>query len=89
MSWRDQNDVPYELKTVHRAEPPPGSEGKDWVRYEIAQGANLITGYRQGTVSSIRRAAEEIVVGLNERRSPNRGRVQLTQLKKASKSASG
>ena len=30
---------------------------------------------------------EEIVVGLNERRSPNRGRVQLTQLRKTPKSA--
>jgi hypothetical protein len=87
MSWRNQNDEPYELKAVNRTDPPPGSEGKDWVRYEIAQGTNLITGYRQGTVSAIKRVAEEIVVGLNERRSPNRGRVQLTQLKKASKTA--
>lgn len=87
MSWRNQNDEPYELKAVNRTDPPPGSEGKDWVRYEIAQGTNLITGYRQGTVSSIKRVAEEIVVGLNERRSPNRGRVQLTQLKKTSKTA--
>jgi len=87
MSWRDQNDEPYELKGVNRTDPPSGSEGKDWVRYEIAQGTNLITGYRQGTITAIKRAAEEIVVGLNERRSPNRGRVQLTQLKKASKTA--
>lgn len=87
MSWRNQNDEPYELKAVNRTDPPPGSEGKDWVRYEIAQGTNLITGYRQGTVTSIKRVAEEIVVGLNERRSPNRGRVQLTQLKKTPKSA--
>lgn len=72
---------------MKKTEPPAGSEGKDWVRYEIAQGSNLITGYRQGTVSSIKRAAEEIVVGLNERRSPNRGRVQLTQLKKTPKTA--
>jgi hypothetical protein len=87
MSWRSQNDEPYELKGVNRSEPPSGSEGKDWVKYEIAQGTNLITGFRKGTLASIKRAAEEIVVGLNERRSPNRGRVQLTQLKKASKSA--
>lgn len=85
MSWRDQNDEPYELRTVRKSDAPAGSEGKDWVRYEIAQGSNIITGYRQGTVSSIKRAAEEIVLGLNERRSPNRGRVQLTQLKKAPK----
>lgn len=87
MSWRDQNDEPYELRAVKKTDAPAGSEGKDWVRYEIAQGSNLITGYRQGSVSSIKRAAEEIVVGLNERRSPNRGRVQLTQLKKTPKTA--
>jgi hypothetical protein len=87
MAWRDQNDEPYELKAVHKSEAPPGSDGKDWVRYEIAQGSNLITGYRQGSVAAIKRAAEEIVVGLNERRSPNRGRVQLTQLKKTPKTA--
>ena len=87
MAWRDPNDEPYQLKAVNKSDPPAGSEGKDWVRYEIAQGTNVITGYRQGTVSSIKRAAQEIVVGLNERRSPNRGRVQLTQLKKASKTA--
>jgi hypothetical protein len=87
MSWRDQNAEPSELKAVQKSEPPPGSDGKDWIRYEIAQGSNLITGYRQGTVAAIKRAAEEIVVGLNERRSPNRGRVQLTQLKKTPKTA--
>jgi hypothetical protein len=87
MVWRDQNDEPYELKGVNKAEPPPGSQGEDWVKYEITQGSNVITGYRQGTLKAIKRAAEEIVVGLNERRSPNRGRVQLTQLKKTPKSA--
>jgi hypothetical protein len=86
MSWRAQNDEPFELVSVHKSEPPDGNNGKDWVRYEISQGANLITGYRQGSLTSIKRAAEQIVVGLNERRSPKRGRVQLTQLKKAARS---
>jgi len=85
MSWREQNNEPFALLSVHRSEPPTGSEGKDWVRYEIVQGSNLITGYRQGSVTSIKKVAEEIVVGLNERRSPKRGRVQLTQLKKTPK----
>jgi hypothetical protein len=87
MPWRDQNDEPYELRTVKKTEAPPGSQGDNWIRYEITQGTNVITGYRQGSVTAIKRVAEEIVVGLNERRSPNRGRVQLTQLKKTVKRA--
>jgi len=82
MSWRAQNDEPFELVSVRKSEPPEGGQGKDWVRYRIAQGKNVITGYRQGSITSIKQVAEEIVVGLNERRSPKRGRVQLTQLKK-------
>ena len=88
MAWKDQNDKPYELKAVKKSDAPSGSEGSNWIKYEITQGSNVITGYRQGSVTAIRRVAEEIVVGLNERRSPNRGRVQLTQLKKTAKRAS-
>lgn len=87
MSWRDQNNEPYELKTVKKADAPSGSQGENWIKYEITQGNNVITGYRQGSVTAIKRVAEEIVVGLNERRSPKRGRVQLTQLKKTVKTA--
>lgn len=87
MSWRDPNDKPFELRSVHKSDAPAGSQGTDWVRYEIGQGSNLITGYRRGSIAAIRRAAEDIVVGLNERRSPKRGRVQLTQLKRTAKTA--
>lgn len=87
MSWRTQNDEPFQLLSVQRADAPDGGQGKDWACYKISQGPNIITGYRQGTLTAIKRAAEEIVVALNERRSPKRGRVQLTQLKKAAKSA--
>lgn len=87
MSWRRQNDEPYELLSVQKADAPDGGQGKDWACYKIAQGSNIITGYRQGTLAAIKEAAEEIVTALNERRSPKRGRVQLTQLKKAAKSA--
>ena len=86
MSWRPPNNEPFELLSVHKSDPPEGSQGKDWVCYEIGQGTNVITGYRQGTITAIKRIAEEIIVGLNERRSPKRGRVQLTQLKKSTKS---
>jgi hypothetical protein len=87
MSWRDQNDEPYALKGVKKSDAPSGSQGENWIKYEITQGSNVITGYRQGSVTAIKRVAEEIVVGLNERRSPKRGRVQLTQLKKTAKTA--
>jgi hypothetical protein len=87
MSSRDPNDRPFELRSVHKSEPPSGIQGDDWVRYEIGQGPNLITGYRRGTLAAIKRVAEEIVIGLNERRSPKRGRVQLTQLTKTTKTA--
>ncbi len=85
MSWRKQNDKPFELHSVELSDPPEGGQGEDWVRYEIIQGPNVITGYRQGTVQSIKEVAEQIVVGLNERRSPKRGRVQLTRLNKSNK----
>ena len=85
MSWREQNDKPFEFRSVRESEPPEGGQGTDWVRYEIVQGSNVITGYRQGSLQFIQEVAEKIVVGLNERRSPKRGRVQLTRLNKATK----
>jgi hypothetical protein len=85
MAAQNQNDEPYELLSVDKSDPPAGGQGDDWCRYQIAQGSNVITGYRQGSVNSTKRAAEEIVTGLNERRSPKRGRVQLTQLNKTTK----
>jgi hypothetical protein len=87
MSWRQQNNEPFELLSINKSEPPEGSQGKDWVRYQIVQGSNVITGFRQGTIKANKIVVEQIIEGLNERRSPKRGRVQLTQLKKTSKSA--
>lgn len=68
---------PYEIVSVQRAETPAGAEGSDWHRYEIAQGANIIQGYRQGNLRTVRRAIEEIVIQLNERQMGKRGRVNL------------
>ena len=82
MSWRQQNNEPFALLSIHKSEPPEGSQGKDWVRYQIIQGSNVITGFRQGTIKANKIVVEQIIDGLNERRSPKRGRVQLTQLKK-------
>lgn len=88
MSARTPNDQPYELVSVQESSPPAGSEGSGWFSYRIAQGTNTITGYRQGTRTSIEAELRETVVALNERRSPRRGRVQLTQSRKPKVQAS-
>jgi hypothetical protein len=82
MTGRTPNDEPFELVSIQKAPAPSGGEGNDWFSYCISQGSNTITGYRQGSLSAIREAVQEIIVGLNERRSLKRGRVQLTQSKK-------
>ncbi len=75
---------PYTLLEIARSTPPAGGEGSNWVSYRIRQGTNVITGYQQGTLASVRAKVEEIVVALNERRSPRRGRVHLRQAKQVS-----
>ena len=73
---------PYEIVSVGRAEPPDGAEGADWHRYVIRQGANTIHGCRQGSLTSVRWAVEDIVAQLNERRLGKRGRVHLVMTRK-------
>ncbi len=68
---------PYEIVSVRRAEPPPGTEGSVWYRYVITQGTNTIDGWRQGNQKAVTEAVEEIVTQLNERRLHKRGRVHL------------
>lgn len=82
MTGRTPNDEPFELISIQKAAAPNGGEGNDWFSYRIAQGSNTITGYRQGSLSAIKESLQEIIVGLNERRSLKRGRVQLTQSRK-------
>ncbi len=67
----------YRLVSIRHATAPSGASGKDWHVYSIAQGTNLITGYRQGTIASVTEDVERIVSGLNERRMVHRGRVNL------------
>lgn len=57
---------------------PQGAVGTDWFCYVIEQGENNIRGYRQGSIDTVTRAVEEIVVRLNERRRGKYGRVHLT-----------
>ncbi len=77
---------PYQIVSVQRAEPPPGTKGSNWYRYVIAfEGTKTIHGCRQGGVKVVTRAVEEIVAQLNERHLGNRGRVNLVLKKKTHK----
>ena len=77
---------PYEIVSVQRAEPPPGTKGSNWYRYVIAfEGTKTIHGCRQGGVKAVTRAVEEIVAQLNERHLGKRGRVHLALKKKTHK----
>jgi len=68
----------YEMVSVERAEPPAGTEGGNWHRYSIAFGGrNCIQGCRQGSLSVVTKAVEEIVAQLNERHRGKHGRVHL------------
>ena len=66
---------PFKLSSVLKAEPPAGTDGSDWHRYEIAHGSRTMVGYRQGSRQSVKVAIEIMVVHLNERR-VGKGRVQ-------------
>ena len=76
----------YGIVSVKPVDAPRGTVGTDWHCYVIEQGKNNIRGYRQGSIDTVTRAVEEIVVRLNERRRGKFGRVHLTmssQKKKA------
>ena len=80
---------PYQIVSVQRAEPPPGTEGSNWYRYVIAfEGSNTITGCRQGNLKDVTSGVEEIVAQLNERhlgRFSKPSRVHLVLKKKTHK----
>ena len=70
-----QDERIYELVSIDESEPPSANDdlaGDDWFRYQIAQGDNMITGYRRGKLRTVKREVKTIIVGLNERRSGKR-----------------
>jgi hypothetical protein len=71
-------DDGYRLAGVDKTAAPSDSADGDWFVYRIAQGTNMITGYRRGELRAVTADLERIVKGLNERRIVNRGRVDLT-----------
>ncbi len=83
-------EQPYEIVSVRRAKAPPGTEGTNWHRYVIAfEGRNSIHGCRQGNLTAVTRAVEEMVAQLNERHLGKPSRVQLVLKKKTRKANSG
>lgn len=62
-----ENRQPYKLMLIQRTAPPAGARGSNWFHYEIAQGANIIHGYRQGSLETVTMLVEENVELLNER----------------------
>ena len=75
----------YAIVSVEPADPPGDMAGTGWHCYIIEQGDNRIRGYQQGSAKAVRRAVEEIVVRLNERRYGKSGRVHLTMSSPAKK----
>ena len=66
----------YRLVDIEPTRPPDGASG-EWFTYRIAQGRNMIRGYKSGNRFSVTADVEQIVDVLNERRLVRRGRVHL------------
>jgi hypothetical protein len=64
----------FELVDIRPVRPPEGCAGRDWLVYQIAQGRNLITGYRRGEIGAATQDVQRIVVNLNERRVAGKNR---------------
>lgn len=71
-------DEDYVIVSVEPTDPPRDMVGTGWHCYVIEQGDNRIRGYQRGSAKAVKRAVEEIVARLNERRYGKKGRVQLT-----------
>ena len=68
---------PFEIVSVVAALAPKGLNGANWFRYEISQGINRIVGYRAGNKDGVTDDVRLMVLRLNERRGPRRGRVHV------------
>ena len=76
---RAESSSDFVLVSIDRSAGPEGSEG-NWVHYKIAQGPNVVSGYRRGTIAIVKAHVEAIVCALNDRRALKRGRVNLTTI---------
>jgi hypothetical protein len=76
-STRAVLETPYTLASVTHVASPIADDTRDWHSYVIVQGTNRIVGHRPGSAQSVRIAAENLVLRLNERRSFRPGRKNL------------
>jgi hypothetical protein len=70
-------ETPYSLDSITQTPSPIADDTRDWHSYVIGQGKNRIVGQRPGSAETVRRAAEDLVTRLNERRNFRAGRKQL------------
>jgi hypothetical protein len=61
-------DESFRLISISSAPAPSGFQGRDWLVYRIAQGKNIITGYRRGDLKTASAEVDAIVISLNLRR---------------------
>src|SRR5262245_55124218 len=64
----------FRLVSITSVRAPSGCEGRDWLLYRIAQGPNVITGYRRGDLKTANAEVEKIVTSLNERRGSSKAK---------------
>ena len=57
----------YRLISIDCTGAPDGATGDDWLVYQIAQGANVVTGYRRGRRDDVSVAITSMVQELNMR----------------------
>ncbi len=73
----------YEIVSIQRAEPPAGGKGSNWHHYVIAfDGADTISGCRQGRLKAVTSGVMEMIAQLNERHRKNPGRTDHVPKKK-------
>jgi hypothetical protein len=70
----DAGDDGFRLLSIGAASTPTGCVARGWLVYRIAQGPNIITGYRRGDLQTVSADVAKIVTGLNERRLSTKGR---------------
>lgn len=64
----DPHGEDFRLVSISTTRAPSGCAGRDWLVYRIAQGDNVITGYRRGDLATASADVESIVAALNGRR---------------------
>ena len=57
----------YRLISIDPTSAPSGNTGGDWLVYRIAQGGNVVTGYRRGSRRNVSAEVARILTAVNER----------------------